>query len=124
MTDALHHTPFGSPSAAMPRVEHTPAGMRIRGLRSSSPQTQTIAEQCAAALETGTAILARDDLSLKDVTRVVYVIEGAADFPSCFPLLRQVFSNFSPSLTFMWVKSMTPAGVKIELELCVEAEPV
>lgn len=122
MVDALHHPPFGS-SAPTLRVEHSPAGVRIKGLRSSSAPTQTIAEQCAAALDVGAAVLAQEGLSLKDVTRVVYIIADAADFPSCFPTLRHVFSHLSPSLTLMWVKSMTPAAVKIELELCVEAEP-
>ncbi|MGV4876904.1 Rid family hydrolase [Acetobacter indonesiensis] len=121
MVNAVQHSSSPS-SGVMARIERIPGGIRIVGLRSADAATQAIAEQCQSALEQGAALLDVRGYSMADVTRVVATIADAAEFPTCFPTLRHIFSHQSPSLTLMWVKSLSPESVKIELELYVDAD--
>ncbi|GAN67844.1 Rid family hydrolase [Acetobacter orleanensis] len=103
------------------RVDHTAGGLRLSGLCAPHPEGESIAEQCRAALDVGVTLLADYGYSMQDVTRVTYLVSDTQDFPSCFPTLRQVFSDISPSVTLMWVRKFSDPHVKIEFELGVEA---
>ena len=101
------------------RIERLPVGLKITGLHAPNPKGQSMAEQCQAALEEGLQTLQAQGYGLADVTRVVYLIADAASFPTCAPILRHVFAQSEPSVTLMWVKTLTPPEALIEFEFCV-----
>nr|WP_298794851.1 Rid family hydrolase [uncultured Acetobacter sp.] len=110
----------GHLSGAHAKVERLSGGIRITGLCAAQPEGEGIAAQCRAALELGATLLSDYGYSMQDVTRVTYLVSDTRDFPSCFPTLRHVFSDISPSVTLMWVKRFANPDVKIEFELGVE----
>lgn len=112
----------GHRSGLQARVERAAGGLRITGLCAPHPQGESIAEQCRAALEAGATLLADYGYSMRDVTRVTYLVSDTQDFPSCFPTLRHVFSAISPSVTLMWVRKFSNPDVRIEFELGVEPD--
>lgn len=101
-------------------MERLAGGLRITGLCAPQPHGESIAEQCRAALEVGSTLLADYGYSMRDVTRVTYLVSDTQDFPSCFPTLRHVFSDISPSVTLMWVRKFSDPDVRIEFELGIE----
>lgn len=77
------------------------------------------AEQClrniAAALDAAGATLA-------DVVRVTYVVPDAADFPRCWPALRQAFGQIRPAAT-MIAAGLADPRMKIEIEVTARKRP-
>jgi len=71
------------------------------------------AEQClrniAAALQEAGATLA-------DVVRVTYILPDTADFPACWPVLRQHFGAIRPAATMISAGLADPR-MKIEIEV-------
>ena len=54
---------------------------------------------------------------MRDVVRVVYLLDDADAFPACFPLLRDAFGDARPAATLRLVGGFDTPDVKIELEL-------
>ena len=82
--------------------------------------TMTIAEdvvsQCAQTLRNITWALGEAGATLADVVRVTYLLPNAADFPPCWPVLRQAFAATPPAATMM-VVGLTDRRMKIEIEV-------
>lgn len=71
------------------------------------------AEQC---LRNIAAALAQAGSSLADVVRVNYVLPDAADFPACWPVLRQYFGEIRPA-AMMISAGLADPRMKIEIEV-------
>ena len=54
--------------------------------------------------------------ALADVVRVHYILPSAADFPKCWPVLRQAFGEIRPAAT-MIEAGLSDARMKIEIEV-------
>ena len=54
--------------------------------------------------------------SLADVVRVRYILPSAADFPRCWPALRQAFGVVRPAAT-MIAAGLSDPRMKIEIEV-------
>ncbi|MEW6322264.1 MAG: RidA family protein [Acidobacteriota bacterium] len=70
-------------------------------------------EQC---LRNIAAVLAEAGASFADVVRVRYLLPDAADFPACWPALREAFGQSRPAATMMAVGLADPR-MKIEIEV-------
>lgn len=73
--------------------------------------TQT--EQC---LQNIIAALNQAGASLADVVRVTYVVPDAAEFPACWPILRQHFGEIRPA-AMMIAAGLADPRMKIEIEV-------
>ena len=71
------------------------------------------AEQCLKNIE---AALGQAGSSLADIVRVTYVLPNAADFPSCWPVLRRYFGDVRPT-AMMISAGLADARMKIEIEV-------
>jgi enamine deaminase RidA (YjgF/YER057c/UK114 family) len=60
--------------------------------------------------------LVKAGASLADVVRVHYILPSAADFPKCWPVLRQAFGETSPAAT-MIEAGLSDPRMKIEIEV-------
>jgi len=80
----------------------------------------TIAEdvvaQCAQAIDTIAAALARAGFTLGDALRVRYILPNRDDFEPCWPTLRARFGAAPPAAT-MLVAGLADPRMKIEIEL-------
>lgn len=76
-----------------------------------------VVAQCRQALTNIRAALAEAGASLDDVVRVHYYLTDAADFPPCFPLLREAFGIARPAATMLVVAGLADAAMKIEIEV-------
>lgn len=74
------------------------------------------AEQTAQCLANIRATLRAADADLGDVVRVRYVLPDAADFPPCWPLLREAFAEARPAATMICAGLLDPR-MKIEIEV-------
>ena len=54
--------------------------------------------------------------SLADVVRVHYILPSAAEFPKCWPVLRQAFGEVRPAAT-MIEAGLSDPRMKIEIEV-------
>ena len=70
-------------------------------------------EQCLRNIE---AALAEAGASLRDVVRVTYVLPRAAEFESCWPVLRRHFGAVRPAATMISAGLADPR-MKIEIEV-------
>jgi enamine deaminase RidA (YjgF/YER057c/UK114 family) len=70
-------------------------------------------EQC---LRNISAALAQAGSSLRDVVRVTYVLPDGADFPQCWPVLRQYFGDIRPA-AMMISAGLADPRMKIEIEV-------
>jgi enamine deaminase RidA (YjgF/YER057c/UK114 family) len=75
-----------------------------------------IVAQARQAIRNIESALARADASLADVVRVRYLLPAAADFPACWPVLREAFGAVRPAATMMAVGLADPA-MRIEIEV-------
>lgn len=73
--------------------------------------TQT--EQCLKNIE---AALQQAGAGLQDVVRVTYVLPQGADFPHCWPVLRQYFGRIRPA-AMMISAGLADPRMKIEIEV-------
>ena len=76
-----------------------------------------VVAQCRQALANIRAALAEAGASFDDVVRVHYYLIDAADFPSCFPLLREAFGVSRPAATMLVVAGLADQAMKIEIEV-------
>jgi enamine deaminase RidA (YjgF/YER057c/UK114 family) len=70
-------------------------------------------EQCLKNIQ---AALAQADSSLRDVVRVTYVLPDAAEFPRCWPILRQHFGEVRPA-AMMISAGLADPRMRIEIEV-------
>jgi enamine deaminase RidA (YjgF/YER057c/UK114 family) len=82
--------------------------------------TMTIADDVAAqadqCLRNIAAAVQQAGASLRDVVRVTYVLPNAADFPACWPVLRQYFGDVRPA-AMMMTAGLSDPRMKIEIEV-------
>ena len=71
------------------------------------------AEQCLKNIE---AALGQAGAALADTVRVTYVLPNAADFPSCWPVLRRYFGDVRPA-AMMISAGLADPRMKIEIEV-------
>jgi enamine deaminase RidA (YjgF/YER057c/UK114 family) len=72
-------------------------------------QTEQCLKNIASALE-------RANASLRDVVRVTYVLPNGADFPRCWPLLREYFGDVRPA-AMMISAGLADPRMQIEIEV-------
>ena len=72
-------------------------------------------EQAGQALRNIGAALGEAGCNFSDVVRVRYILPEAADFPACWPVLRQAFGEARPAATMM-VAGLLEPSMKIEIE--------
>ena len=70
-------------------------------------------EQCLRNIE---AALKSAGASLEDVVRVTYVLPVAADFPKCWPVLKQFFGDIRPA-AMMISAGLADPRMQIEIEV-------
>ena len=75
-----------------------------------------VVEQARQTIRNLAVALAEAGASLADVVRVRYLLPVAADFASCWPVLRAAFDAIRPAATMMQVGLADPA-MKIEIEV-------
>ena len=71
------------------------------------------AEQCLKNIESA---LKEAGSGLKDVVRVNYILKNAAEFESCWPVLRKYFGEVRPAATMIEANLAQPR-IKIEIEV-------
>ncbi|MBS0396057.1 MAG: RidA family protein, partial [Proteobacteria bacterium] len=71
------------------------------------------AEQCLRNIE---AALREAGSSLADAVRVRYILPDAADFPACWPVLRQYLGDVRPAATMISAGLADPR-MRIEIEV-------
>ena len=69
--------------------------------------------QCLRNIE---AALQQAGSGLHDVVRVTYVLQNAADFPACWPILRKYFGAVRPA-AMMISAGLADPRMKIEIEV-------
>lgn len=74
-----------------------------------------VAGQCARALDNIAAALQQAGSSLADIVRVHYILPDAADFPACWPVLRERLGSVRPAAT-MFVAGLADPRMRIEIE--------
>lgn len=70
-------------------------------------------EQCLINIEN---TLKEADSSLNDVVRVTYILPNAADFESCWPILKKYLGNIKPAAT-MFSAGLADDKMKIEIQV-------
>jgi enamine deaminase RidA (YjgF/YER057c/UK114 family) len=92
----------------------------VSGTTGFDYQTMTIADDVATqadqCLRNIQAALQQAGASLRDVVRVTYVLPNAADFPLCWPVLRQYFGDVRPA-AMMITAGLSDPRMKIEIEV-------
>lgn len=78
--------------------------------------SDSVAEQTEQCLKNIEAALRQAESSLKDVVRVTYILSDAADFPQCWPVLKQYFGEVRPACTMISAGLADPA-MKIEIQV-------
>jgi enamine deaminase RidA (YjgF/YER057c/UK114 family) len=82
--------------------------------------TMTLADgvvaQCRQALRNIEGALHQAGASMADVVRVTYILPDRADFPPCWPVLKEVFGDIRPAAT-MIVAGLAVPEIKIEIEV-------
>ncbi|MEJ1978555.1 MAG: RidA family protein [Acetobacteraceae bacterium] len=76
-----------------------------------------VVEQCRQTLANIAWALAQAGASLNDVVRARYYLVDAADFPPCFPLLREGFAQARPAATMLVVAGLADPAMRIEIEV-------
>ena len=77
---------------------------------------ESVEDQLALCLENIERALAEAGATLDDVVRVLYIVPDRADFPKCWPVLREAFAVAKPTSTMIVAGLMDPA-MKIEIEV-------
>jgi enamine deaminase RidA (YjgF/YER057c/UK114 family) len=75
-----------------------------------------VVAQCEQCLRNIEAALRQAGASLADVVRVHYILPDAADFESCWPVLRKHFGDVRPAATMISAGLADPR-MKIEIEV-------
>jgi len=69
--------------------------------------------QCLRNIETA---LTQAGSSMADIVRVTYVLPDAAEFPQCWPILRQAFGEIRPA-AMMISAGLADPRMRIEIEV-------
>jgi enamine deaminase RidA (YjgF/YER057c/UK114 family) len=77
--------------------------------------SDSLLEQTEQCLENPLSALRQAGSSLEDVVRVTYVLPNGADFPQCWPVLRQYFGAVRPA-AMMISAGLADPRIKIEIE--------
>ena len=92
----------------------------VSGTTGFDYSTMTIAdgllEQTEQCLNNIASALAQAGSSLADVVRVTYVVPNAAEFPQCWPVLRQYFGEIRPA-AMMISAGLADPRMRIEIEV-------
>lgn len=92
----------------------------VSGTTGFDYRTMTIApgivEQTRQCLANIAAALTEAGASLDDVVRVTYILPDAAEFESCWPLLREAFGRARPAATMLSAGLLDPR-MRIEIEV-------
>jgi enamine deaminase RidA (YjgF/YER057c/UK114 family) len=72
--------------------------------------------QCKQTMVNIEKALADAGASLADVVRVHYILPNAADFPACWPILRERFGTIRPAAT-MFQAGLADPRMRIEIEV-------
>jgi enamine deaminase RidA (YjgF/YER057c/UK114 family) len=92
----------------------------VSGTTGFDYSTMTIADdivtQTDQCLKNIIAALAQAGATLTDVVRVTYVVPDAAEFESCWPVLRQYFGEVRPA-AMMISAGLADPRMKIEIEV-------
>lgn len=75
-----------------------------------------VAEQTAQTFRNIEKALAQAGFALADIVRVHYILPDAADFPACWPVMRQVLGDIRPAAT-MIAAGLADPRMKIEIEV-------
>lgn len=75
-----------------------------------------VVEQAEQTLRNIATALAEAGASVEDVVRVRYLLPDAADFETCWPVLRRWFGDVRPAATMMQVGLSDPR-MRIEIEV-------
>ena len=75
-----------------------------------------VVPQCRQALANIAQALAEAGAAFEHVVRVRYYLLDAADFPPCFPLLREAFGSAPPAATMLVVAGLAAPEMRIEIE--------
>jgi enamine deaminase RidA (YjgF/YER057c/UK114 family) len=75
-----------------------------------------VAAQARQTLQNISAALAEAGFALADVVRANYIVPNAADWPACWPVLREYFGEIRPAST-MLVAGLADPRMKIEIEV-------
>lgn len=82
--------------------------------------TMTIADdvtaQCAQVFRNIESALAEADATLADVVRANYIVSNRADWPACWPVIREHFGDVRPAAT-MIVAGLADERIRIEIEV-------
>lgn len=82
--------------------------------------SMTIAEdvvaQCAQTFRNIEAALAEAGATMADVVRATFIVPDRADWPACWPVIRQHFGAIRPAST-MIVAGLAEERIKIEIEV-------
>jgi len=76
---------------------------------------ERIEDQVAQCLKNIEAALAQAGATMADIVRVTYVLPDAAEFPKCWPLLRQCFGTSRPA-AMMISAGLADPRMRIEIE--------
>lgn len=77
---------------------------------------EDVAAQCANAIATIGRALAEAGAALDDVVRVRYILQDAAEWPACWPIVSQAFATARPAAT-MIVAGLQEPAMRIEIEV-------
>jgi enamine deaminase RidA (YjgF/YER057c/UK114 family) len=75
-----------------------------------------LAEQTGQCLKNISAALEQAGATLADVVRVTYVLPNGAEFPECWPVLREYFGEIRPA-AMMIEAGLADARMRIEIEV-------
>lgn len=81
-----------------------------------------VAAQCAQTLRNIEHALAQAGAALADIVRVHYILPNAADFPACWPILRDKFGAIRPAAT-MFQAGLADPRMRIEIEVTARKSP-
>lgn len=78
--------------------------------------SEDLVEQTEQCLKNILEALSKAGASMQNVVRVTYVLPNAADFPACWPTLRNYFGGVKPA-AMMISAGLSDPRMKIEIEV-------
>lgn len=75
-----------------------------------------LVQQTAQTLKNIESALTQAGASMRDVVRVTYVLPNSADFPKCWPVLKQFFGDIRPA-AMMISAGLSDPRMQIEIEV-------
>ena len=81
-----------------------------------------VLEQAERCLKNIDAALREAGSGLNDIVRVTYILPNAAEFPQCWPVLRQYFGEIRPAATMISAGLADPR-MRIEIEVTARKRP-